>query len=90
LNNIVKHSKASRACIRLHLAAPLRIEIEDNGQGFEVEPARQSGRVGLSSMNERAAEIGWDLQVITSPGAGTCIRVEKGGKRESRIENRES
>jgi len=28
-------------------------------------------------MRERAAEIEWDLQIMTSPGAGTCVRVEK-------------
>ena len=53
------------------------IEIEDHGQGFDLGPALNSGRVGLSSMRERAAEVGWDLQVNTSPGTGTRIRVEK-------------
>jgi signal transduction histidine kinase len=28
-------------------------------------------------MRERAEEIGWDLKILTSPGAGTSIRVEK-------------
>jgi signal transduction histidine kinase len=77
LNNIVKHAQASQACIRLHLTEPLWIEIEDKGKGFDLQRARNGGRVGLASMAERAAEIGWRLQVITSPGAGTRIRVEK-------------
>jgi NarL family two-component system sensor histidine kinase LiaS len=53
------------------------MEIEDRGQGFDLERARSSGHVGLSSMRERAAEIGWNLRIITTPGAGTRIRVEK-------------
>jgi signal transduction histidine kinase len=77
LNNIVKHAQATEACIRVHLAEPLWVEIQDQGQGFDLERARDSGHVGLSSMGERAAEIGWNLQVISSPGAGTRVRVEK-------------
>ncbi len=86
LNNIVKHAQASQAHIRLHLAEPFWMEIEDRGRGFDLQQARDrsraGGRVGLASMGERAAEIGWSLQVVTSPGAGTRIRVEKpsGGK----------
>jgi signal transduction histidine kinase len=81
LNNIVKHAQASQAHIRLHLTEPFWMEIEDQGRGFDLQQARAGGRaggqLGLISMDERAAEMGWDLQVITSPGAGTRIRVEK-------------
>jgi len=78
LNNIVKHAQTSQANIRLHLVEPSWwMEIEDQGQGFDLERARDSGRVGLISMGERAAEIGWNLRIITAPGAGTRIRVEK-------------
>jgi signal transduction histidine kinase len=78
LNNIVKHAQASQAHVRLHLVEPSGwIEIEDQGQGFDLQRARDSGHVGLSSMGERAAEIGWNLRITTAPGAGTRIRVEK-------------
>ena len=81
INNMVKHSGASQATIRLHQAEPFWIEVEDNGQGFDVNSAktgsRPGGQVGLSGMQERAAEIGWDLRVITSPGTGTHIQVRK-------------
>jgi len=77
LNNIFKHSRSTKVSIRLHLREPQWIEIEDWGQGFILQKAQQSGRVGLLSMCERAAEVGWDLQIKTSPGHGTCVRVEK-------------
>jgi signal transduction histidine kinase len=77
LNNVVKHARASRAQVRLHLAEPFWMEIADQGQGFDLRQARNGSRVGLVSMSERASQIGWDLHVITSPGAGTRIRVEK-------------
>jgi signal transduction histidine kinase len=77
LNNVVKHARASQAHIRLHLAEPFWMEIQDQGRGFDIQQARNSGRVGLAGMAERAAEIGWRLKIITSPGTGTCVRVEK-------------
>ena len=89
LNNIVKHAQASKANIRLHLAEPFWIEIQDEGQGFDLQQARDSGRVGLVSMHERAAEIGWNLQVITSPGAGTRVRVERPARAASPGEHSE-
>ena len=77
LNNIVKHSQTSKAQIRIHLAEPIWIEVEDNGTGFDLQQTQSSGRVGLPGMRERAEEIGWGLQIRTSPGVGTCVRVEK-------------
>ena len=78
LNNIVKHAQTRKAQVRLHLTEPMWIEIEDQGRGFDLEHAQgDSRRLGLHSMRERATEMGWDLHIKTSPGAGTCVRVEK-------------
>jgi signal transduction histidine kinase len=77
LNNTMKHAGVASARVRLHLAEPFWMEIEDQGRGFDLQRTRGSGGIGLASMRERAAEIGWDLQIIASPGAGTRIRVEK-------------
>jgi signal transduction histidine kinase len=78
LNNVVKHSRATRATIRLHQNEPQWLEIEDNGQGFDLSPDNHHHGVGLSSMPERATEIGWNWQIFSAPGSGTRIRVEKG------------
>jgi signal transduction histidine kinase len=85
LNNVVKHAQASQAQIRLVLAEPFWMEIEDQGQGFDLRQAQNSGRVGLASMRERATEIGWHLQIMTAPGTGTRIRVEKAPAREGQV-----
>jgi signal transduction histidine kinase len=77
LNNTMKHAGVPSARVRLHLAEPFWMEIEDQGRGFDLQQTRDSRGIGLASMCERAAEIGWHLQIITSPGAGTRIRVEK-------------
>ncbi|HLO31370.1 MAG TPA: sensor histidine kinase [Anaerolineales bacterium] len=77
LNNTLKHAQVPCAQVRLHLVEPFWMEIEDQGRGFDLQQTRSGGGIGLTSMDERAAEIGWGLQITTSPGAGTRIRVEK-------------
>lgn len=78
LNNIVKHAGVTQANIHLELDRQPCLEIEDQGVGFELGQATGQGRVGLMSMQERAAEIGWSLWVDSAPGSGTRIRVWKG------------
>ena len=77
LNNVVKHAHATKSILRLHMIEPYWIEIEDDGQGFNLEHAQGSGRLGLSGMHERADEISWSLAIQSTPGSGTRIRVEK-------------
>jgi signal transduction histidine kinase len=77
LNNTLKHAQTTQATIRLHLVEPYWMEIEDHGRGFDLQQAQRGDRLGLVSMAERAAEIGWKLRIDSSPGAGTRIRVEK-------------
>ncbi len=77
LNNIVKHSGAAKATIRLSLRHPFRMEIQDRGQGFDMQQAKEGPGIGLASMSERAVEIGWALEVISSAGKGTKVVVER-------------
>ena len=53
------------------------MEIEDYGQGFDVERAREGSGIGLASMSERALEIGWDLTLVSSHGMGTKVVVKR-------------
>ncbi len=83
LNNVLKHAGVTRATIRLHLAEPAWMEIEDRGIGFDPRKIPAGERMGLAGMRERATEIGWCLQVESEPATGTCVRVQrslKGGK----------
>jgi signal transduction histidine kinase len=77
LNNVVKHAFATTAEIRLHMDEPYWIEIDDDGQGFDLQQPQGSGRVGLAGMRERAEEIGWIFTIRSAPGEGTHIQVEK-------------
>ena len=77
LNNVVKHAGVSQAVLRLRLDEPFSMEIEDQGAGFDRQQIQDHGRLGMASMRERAAEIGWGLQIDSSPADGTRIIVQK-------------
>jgi signal transduction histidine kinase len=80
LNNVVKHARTTTAVLRLHLAEPFWMEVEDRGAGFDPQRAIGGERMGLAGMRERAAEIGWIFMAESTPGQGTRIRVQKGAK----------
>ena len=77
LNNVIKHAHASHVYLRVHLTEPFWLEIQDDGKGFDIQQAHGGGCLGLAGMRERAAEIRWDLQILSSNDEGTKIRVEK-------------
>jgi PAS domain S-box-containing protein len=75
VNNIVKHAGASRVTLRLdHRPDATSLEIADDGAGFASSDA-YPGHLGLRSMRERATAVGATLEIESSPGAGTRIRV---------------
>src|SRR3990170_2214432 len=78
INNIIRHAQASEACVCLHYTAPARMEVTDNGRGFDGVSRIAAGGVGLAGMREQAAEIGWDLELTSTPGRGTRLWVGKG------------
>lgn len=77
LNNIARHSKATRASIELtrHLSH-IKCRIRDNGIGFDVESARHADRprgLGFLGMRERLDAIGGTLELKAAPGRGVTL-----------------
>jgi signal transduction histidine kinase len=75
LTNVIKHAQATRACVAARhdaSAGAIRLAIADDGRGFDR--TAPSGE-GLASMRARAARLGAQLEIISSPGAGTEIRL---------------
>ncbi len=70
LTNIVHHAHATSATIRLRAEHGVKLEIVDNGQGL---PPSIRGGVGLSSMRERAEELGGSCRIENSPSGGTRV-----------------
>jgi signal transduction histidine kinase/ligand-binding sensor domain-containing protein len=76
LNNVVKHARADEVRLRLALSPEgLRIEIEDDGRGFEAE-AGDPWADGLRNMRQRMQELGGECRIASQSGSGTLISVE--------------
>ena len=75
LNNVAKHAHASEIRVRIYhdgLNGQLRVEIQDNGCGFE--PATVDGRgLGLGQLRTRVKTSGGEFQVESEPARGTVI-----------------
>jgi two-component system, NarL family, sensor kinase len=82
LQNVVKHAQART--VRVHMSVQdnrVLLEVRDDGQGLPAaalgkvrEPAGPTG-FGLSGMRERAELLGGKLQLSSSPGRGTTVRL---------------
>ena len=77
LTNIGKHARATTVMVHVEVDdSQLRIEVEDDGQGFETARVRdylRSGRVGLAAMRERVELASGTFNLRSSPGRGTVI-----------------
>jgi len=78
LANVAKHAAATRVDVLLDLERPdrVRLEVADYGRGFV--PGEPTGRqtLGLTSMRERAENLGGWVTVTSVPGEGTRIVAE--------------
>ena len=77
LNNAAKHSRASRVEVILERRPDcVLLILEDDGVGFaEVEGGKARQGYGLVGMQERAALVGANLEIESTPGKGTTILV---------------
>jgi signal transduction histidine kinase len=78
LANIRKHAYAHHAWIWVDYSLDMVwLQIQDDGQGFAVEPCRvqalATGHLGLASMQERVAAVGGHLVIKSSPDQGTML-----------------
>jgi ligand-binding sensor domain-containing protein/signal transduction histidine kinase len=76
--NVIKHANASRIEVLFDFSQPkAEIIIKDNGSGFDLEAMkkRNGHQFGLRGMQERMSQLGGRLEISTSPGCGTEIKV---------------
>jgi signal transduction histidine kinase len=78
IQNAVRHSEARHVTVVLRGDGKrLLLEIVDDGVGFD--PAAEgirSRRLGLTSMDERAARLGGTLEIRSAAGTGATVRLE--------------
>jgi two-component system nitrate/nitrite sensor histidine kinase NarX len=76
LSNVRKHAQAHSVRIDVYQQPAWRIEVADDGQGFDAAAgAPDETHVGLRIMRERAAGVGASVTVESVPHAGTRVVV---------------
>jgi signal transduction histidine kinase len=78
LHNAVRHAAAHHVVVDLDGRGPtLKVEVVDDGAGFDPDdPELRSHHLGLTSMEERARELGGTLELQSAHGEGTRVSLE--------------
>jgi signal transduction histidine kinase/ligand-binding sensor domain-containing protein len=83
IHNVKKHAAAHNLVVQLEYgASDIALEVRDDGRGFDADHVSGNGTApgapghyGLTGMRERAAAIGGTLEVTSTPGSGTTVRL---------------
>ena len=80
LTNIMRHAHAQQVEIDLHLDGDaLVLSVHDDGCGFDLaamqKRAQAGGSIGVLGMQERATLIGGQLELQSTPGHGSTVRL---------------
>ena len=77
LTNVARHAQIDKVAVQLDVDEDLlRVQIKDEGVGFDPDslPAEKAG--GLTGMRERAIMLGGRLWLESAAGLGTMLRAE--------------
>lgn len=86
LNNILKHARAGHVLVNLSFTPEdTALEVVDDGIGFDLEEAANSGGLGLAGIYERAQRLGAELKIDSTPETGTrvCVRIPRSDPAQS-------
>jgi signal transduction histidine kinase len=73
INNIARHSGATRVNLAIHAEnGSLIFLVEDNGCGFVIDSER-NGADGLRNIRERIARLGGESEITSQPAQGTRV-----------------
>jgi signal transduction histidine kinase len=71
LSNVARHANATSVAITLSKEdAELRLEVRDDGRGFQGDPG-----LGLTGMSERLGALGGGIQIVNAAGGGARLAV---------------
>ena len=77
VTNVLRHARARNVWVNMASGpSNLELSVADDGLGFDLGTLRRSpaASFGLSSMEERVRLVGGQIEIRTSPGAGTEVR----------------
>ena len=73
--NAIRHGRAETVKVSFQEDTSPLLVVSDDGVGFDVVAAKETGRLGLRSMAARVAEVGGELTIDSAPGRGTRVEV---------------
>ena len=78
LHNIHKHAKAASVAMTVaKVLDEVRIQIRDDGEGFDIDQAMNrhvaDRGLGLAALEERSHMLGGHLSITSNQGQGTCV-----------------
>ncbi len=76
ISNAVRHAQATRISLEVRFEdGALTLRVSDDGRGFEYDSVAHNGdsHYGLTTMRERAEELGGRFRVSTERGKGTSV-----------------
>ncbi len=74
LSNVASHSQASVAKVLLDISEDqVRVEVEDNGRGFDADNWTEHGGMGLNLIKDRVDMLGGEMHVESAPAQGTRV-----------------
>jgi signal transduction histidine kinase len=77
VRNTLRHSRAQELCVSVVQDGGLvRLEVADDGRGFEGKLAGADGHIGLRLVSDLAREAGGRLEIKSGPGRGAVVRLE--------------
>ena len=78
LHNALRHAGPGHVRVSLRETdGTFAVAVSDDGIGFQPDLAElRSKHLGLTSMEERARELGGRLEIRSAPGTGTTVRLE--------------
>jgi len=77
LQNILKHAKASSITVAISSTdEQYRLQITDDGIGFNVQDGRLSNSLGMNNIRERTSLMRGTLNILSAPGKGTTLDLQ--------------
>lgn len=74
LGNVSRYSQASTVKVQVDLGLEtIRVCVDDNGKGFDVESLKQANNLGLKLIQDRAEMLGGSFEIDSSIGKGTRV-----------------
>ena len=74
MGNVIRHSQGNQMKVNLDLADDLiRVQVDDNGKGFDPDAINESKSLGLKLIRERVEMLGGTFEIDSAVGKGSRI-----------------